>query len=193
VLLVPGTVLLTASLTVLAFVDARTSPVLIVVAYAILGAGLQLLFTALIPAGLGQLAPRLYSHGSAVLGTIEQVGAAAGTALFVSIMVTNAASASARGAAEGVATAEGASSAFMAGAFISSASILAAIFVRPPRTSPTGSSGETRTAPAPSIARHSEPRAIDEAGRRGAAFAQPSPRPLAVRDEVPSADSAVGR
>ncbi len=35
---------------------------------------------------LGALPDRLYSHGSAIMTTLQQVGGAAGTALFVTVM-----------------------------------------------------------------------------------------------------------
>src|SRR3712207_9398138 len=43
-------------------------------------------FTPLMTAGLGSLPPSLYSHGSAVLGTFQQVAAASGTALFITVV-----------------------------------------------------------------------------------------------------------
>ena len=51
-----------------------------------LSVGLALLFTPLFTAGLGSLPPQLYSHGSAIVGTVQQVAGAAGTALFVALM-----------------------------------------------------------------------------------------------------------
>lgn len=42
--------------------------------------------------GLGSLPPQLYSYGNSLLGTIQQVAGATGTALVVTIMTSRAAS-----------------------------------------------------------------------------------------------------
>lgn len=41
-------------------------------------------------AGLASLPAHLYSHGSAMLGTLQQVAAAAGTALVITVMASRA-------------------------------------------------------------------------------------------------------
>ena len=48
--------------------------------------GLALLFTPAFTTGLNPLPPYLYSHGSAILATLQQVAGAAGTALLIAIM-----------------------------------------------------------------------------------------------------------
>ena len=53
---------------------------------------LAALFTPLFTMGLGVLPPQLYSHGSSLLGTVQQVAGAMGTALVVMIMASRAAS-----------------------------------------------------------------------------------------------------
>ena len=50
-----------------------------------LSLGLALLFTPAFTTGLNPLPPHLYSHGSAIMSTLQQVAGAAGTALLVSI------------------------------------------------------------------------------------------------------------
>lgn len=52
----------------------------------LLSFGLALMFTPLFTAGLGSLPGHLYSHGSSILGTFQQVAAGAGTALAVTVM-----------------------------------------------------------------------------------------------------------
>ena len=47
--------------------------------------GLALIFTPAFTTGLNPLPPHLYSHGSAIMSTLQQVAGAAGTALLVSI------------------------------------------------------------------------------------------------------------
>ncbi len=50
-----------------------------------LNLALALMFTPAFTTGLNPLPPPLYSHGSAIMGTLQQVAGAAGTALLVSI------------------------------------------------------------------------------------------------------------
>lgn len=57
----------------------------IVVVQTTLSLGLAMLFTPAITTGLNPLPPKLYTHGSAIMSTLQQVAGAAGTALLVSI------------------------------------------------------------------------------------------------------------
>ena len=70
----------------LTMVTETTSPWLLLVAHIVLSAGLAFMFTPLFTSALGSVEPQLYSHGSAIVGTVQQVAGAAGTALFVTIM-----------------------------------------------------------------------------------------------------------
>ncbi|WP_223393926.1 MDR family MFS transporter [Nocardioides rotundus] len=92
VLVLPGAAVISASFGVLALVDA-TTPIWVVLAVHIaLMLGLSLLFTPLFTMGLGSLPAHLYSHGSSLLGTVQQVAGAFGTALVVMVMSSRAAS-----------------------------------------------------------------------------------------------------
>ena len=53
--------------------------------HVVLSLGLALLFTPAFTTGLNPLPPHLYSHGTAIMSTLQQVAGAAGTALLVSI------------------------------------------------------------------------------------------------------------
>jgi DHA2 family lincomycin resistance protein-like MFS transporter len=130
-LVVPGTIIVSAALWMLAFVTATTSPWYLLAAHVTLSIGLALLFTPLFTAGLGSVLPKFYSHGSAIIGTVQQVAGAAGTALFVTVMSVQAA-ALAGHAAPVAAAAGGVRAAFTVGALISLAAILVAFFVRKP-------------------------------------------------------------
>ncbi|MGY4645794.1 MDR family MFS transporter [Cellulomonas sp. URHB0016] len=130
VLLVPGAVIVSAGAWAFTLLTATSSPWLLLVAHVILSAGLALMFTPLFTSALGSLPGRLYSHGSAVVGTVQQVAGAAGTALFVTVLTAQAATL-ARGGADVVeATAGGAHVAFLVGAGISLLAIPAAFAVR---------------------------------------------------------------
>jgi MFS transporter, DHA2 family, lincomycin resistance protein len=80
-----GSVLLVLSLFQFALLDASTPVAWIVALHVGLSLGLALLFTPAFTTGLNPLPPHLYSHGSAIMSTLQQVAGAAGTALLVSI------------------------------------------------------------------------------------------------------------
>ena len=77
---------------------------------------LAALFTPLFTMGLGALPPHLYSHGSSLLGTAQQVGGAMGTAAVVMILSSRSAALAAGGASPAAATIGGLTWAFAAGA-----------------------------------------------------------------------------
>jgi MFS transporter, DHA2 family, lincomycin resistance protein len=80
-----GSGLLVLSLFQFALLDASTPVAWIVALHVALSLGLALLFTPAFTTGLNPLPPHLYSHGSAIMSTLQQVAGAAGTALLVSI------------------------------------------------------------------------------------------------------------
>jgi len=104
----------------------------VLTAHMTLSFALALMFTPLFTSGLGALSPELYSHGSAIVGTVQQVAGAAGTALFVTIMAARALTLTESGTGEVAATADGIRLAFLAGAVISLFVIPIAAFIRRP-------------------------------------------------------------
>ena len=81
---------------------------------------------------LGSLPKRLYSHGSALIGTIQQVAGAAGTALFVTVFAMQSEAAAAAGASEARAMLEGAHWAFLGAGAVWTAAVVAGFFLRRP-------------------------------------------------------------
>jgi DHA2 family lincomycin resistance protein-like MFS transporter len=132
VLLVPGTVVASAAAWTMTRLSAASEPWHLLGAHLTLSAGLALMFTPLFTASLGSLPARLYSFGSAVVGTVQQVAGAAGTALFVTLMTTTALTRTQAGADAVAATAAGVHTAFTVGAFISVLAIPAAFWLRRP-------------------------------------------------------------
>jgi DHA2 family lincomycin resistance protein-like MFS transporter len=124
-----GTSLITAVLGALAFLTAETSVWLVMGLHIALSLGLSLLFTPAFTSGLNPLPPRLYSHGSAILSTLQQVAGAAGTALLVAVMAGTARSAAATMPASDAAMA-GFRSAFLVAAAAGVAAIILAAFLR---------------------------------------------------------------
>ena len=84
-LTVTGSSLMVLSLCQFSLLDAGTPVGWIIALHVGLSLGLALLFTPAFTTGLNPLPPHLYSHGSAIMSTLQQVAGAAGTALLVSI------------------------------------------------------------------------------------------------------------
>ncbi|MHA7302443.1 DHA2 family efflux MFS transporter permease subunit [Pseudarthrobacter sp. MDT1-22] len=84
-LTVTGSILMVLALWQFSTLDAGTPVWWIVTLHVGLSFGLALLFTPAFTTGLNPLPPHLYSHGSAIMSTAQQVAGAAGTALLVSI------------------------------------------------------------------------------------------------------------
>ena len=132
VLLVPGTVILSAVFWAMSFLQAGSPAFLVMIAHMSLSVGLALLFTPVFTAGLGSLKPHLYSHGSAIVGTLQQVAGAAGTAIFIALLAITSVALGAGGASEAEATAGGIRTAFTFGAILATLAIPLAFFVRKP-------------------------------------------------------------
>jgi DHA2 family lincomycin resistance protein-like MFS transporter len=96
--------------------------------------GLAFLFTPLFTSSLGAIKPELYSHGSAVLGSTQQVAGAAGVALFVALMSAQTAALVAGGASEVDALSGGIRVAIIVGAVLSMFAVATAFFIRKPAT-----------------------------------------------------------
>ena len=131
-LLIPGTILVSAALFYYSTVGEHTVWWVLIIVQAAMSVGLAMSFTPLFSASLGSLQRSLYSHGSAVLNTLQQVGGAAGVAL---LTVTYSAILHA-GEDEGLSTATagapGARMAFLIAAIISLAAVALSPFVRKP-------------------------------------------------------------
>lgn len=84
-LTVTGSILMVLTLWQFSMLDGGTEVWWIVTLHVLLSFGLALLFTPAFTTGLNPLPPHLYSHGSAIMSTAQQVAGAAGTALLVSI------------------------------------------------------------------------------------------------------------
>jgi len=135
-LLLPGTVLVSLVMWALTLVDQSTSVWAILAGHVVMSCGLALIFTPLFTASLGSLPRELYSHGSAILGSMQQVAGAAGIALFIALMTIQTAGLAAAGADAQAAMVGGLKVAFLCGAIISLFAIVAALFVRKPPANP---------------------------------------------------------
>jgi len=131
-LLVPASVVLSGVLWAFTMLGESTSVWLVLLAHLIMSAALAFMFTPLFTSALGSVEPRFYSHGSAIIGTVQQVAGATGTALFIAVMAGQQAAAAAAGAAEIAAQAQGIRGAFLVGAILSLVAIVGALFIRRP-------------------------------------------------------------
>jgi DHA2 family lincomycin resistance protein-like MFS transporter len=125
-LVVPGAVGIVTALGTLTTVDGGTSVWLVLAAHVLLMVSLAAVFTPVFTLGLGALPPHLYSHGSALLGTLQQVAASVGTAVVVSVMSWRAGDLVAGGAAPLVGLVGGMRWAFAVGALLSVAVLVLA-------------------------------------------------------------------
>lgn len=132
VLLVPGTVVVSAVMWALTLVDQNTSVWAVLAGHMAISIGLAFTFTPLFTASLSSVRKDLYSHASAILGSIQQVAGAAGVALFVALMTIQTTSLVTSGTDQVTALAGGIRLAFLVGAVISLFAVLAAFMVRKP-------------------------------------------------------------
>jgi MFS transporter, DHA2 family, lincomycin resistance protein len=130
VLTIPGAALLTFTLWQFSNADASTPIWMLIGLHMVLMLGLACLFTPSFTAGLNPLPPYLYSHGSAVMGTLQQVAGAAGAALLVAIMVSRTTTLAQAGVPELAALNGGIQAAFGVAAVISIAALGCAFFIR---------------------------------------------------------------
>ena len=133
-LVVPGSIVMSAAIWAMTLFDAETPIWFVLVTHVVLSIGLGFLFTPVFTAATGALPRHLYSHGSATIGTVQQVAGAAGTAAFIALLAVGTANA-------GAATPESATSAeliagvhlaFVGGAILSLFGVVASFFIRRP-------------------------------------------------------------
>ncbi|KRB72868.1 MFS transporter [Nocardioides sp. Root190] len=117
-LVIPGSIAMVALLFGLSRIGVETPYALILALHVALMASLAMIFTPVFTIGLGDLAPHLYSHGSSLLGTLQQVAGAVGTALLVVIMTNRTEDLATSGASDADAFMGGLQWAFTAGAVI---------------------------------------------------------------------------
>lgn len=131
-LVAPGAVVASTALWAMSLLGVDTALGVVVAIHVLLSVGLALMFTPLLTSALGSLPQHLYSHGSAIVGTVQQVAGAAGTALFITVMTRRSTAELEAGLGTAAATAEGVHAALLWGGIISAVAIVVALFVRRP-------------------------------------------------------------
>jgi DHA2 family lincomycin resistance protein-like MFS transporter len=131
-LVIPGVLIVTAVLWAMTLLGTQSRVEYILAGHIVMSVGFGLLFTPLFTVSLSSVRPELYSHGSAVLGSFQQVAGAAGVALFVALLTSRSARLAAAGAAPIDALAGGTRAAFLCGAIFGLAAVACAFLVRKP-------------------------------------------------------------
>lgn len=141
-LVICGSILVSCALwTMFLLLGAQSSMWVVLGAHVTMCVGFALLFTPLFTTSLGSLPIQLYSHGSAIVGTIQQLAGAAGIALFVTVMTANLLARQSAGMAELEAMASGIHAALLCGAVISMVTIPLAFFIKKPPSVVGGMAG----------------------------------------------------
>ena len=123
-LVLPGAVATAAALWLFATLGEGSPLAAVIGIHVLLMAGLGLMMTPLMTEALGSLPDHLYSHGSAVLSTLQQVAGALGTAVFVTVAALGSAVGAAAPDAAGLRTA------FVVAGVVGLVALVAASFVR---------------------------------------------------------------
>lgn len=131
-LLIPGAVAFVVGLGLMAFGATWAPWPVFLVLHVIVSLALALVFTPTFTAGLGVLPSNLYGHGSALLSTMQQVAAAAGTALVITVMSARQAAVAASGVPASTAIAQGVGAGLAVAAVLGSGAIIGALLMRRP-------------------------------------------------------------
>ncbi|GGO78835.1 MDR family MFS transporter [Nonomuraea cavernae] len=129
VLVIPGAIGIMFALTGFTQVSMTMPYWQILGLHALLMVSLAATFTPVFTLGLGAVPPRLYSHGSSILSTLQQVSAAFGTALVITVMSARADALRSAGATEALATLGGMRLAFIIGAVLSVIVVVTALLL----------------------------------------------------------------
>jgi DHA2 family lincomycin resistance protein-like MFS transporter len=124
-LVVPGAAAMAAALWLFALLGPSAGLSAVIGVHVLLSLGLALTMTPLMTEALGSLPPRLTSHGSAVLSTLQQVAGALGTALFITVAALGSADPSASAP-----DADGLHAAFVVGGGVGLVALTASLFLR---------------------------------------------------------------
>lgn len=134
-LMLPASVVIAGVFWLLSTIQLSTPWWLVVAAHMAMSASFAFMFTPLFTIALGSLPKDLYSHGSAVVGTVQQVAGAFGTAVFVTAMASQSAAAQASGTPVEAALLIGSRVAFLGAGAVWTLAIIATLFIRAPELS----------------------------------------------------------
>ncbi|KOV75468.1 MDR family MFS transporter [Nocardia sp. NRRL S-836] len=140
-LVLPGTIGLVVSLAGFTQISTTMPYWQVLALHALLMVSLAATFTPIFTLGMGALPADMYPHGSSILGTLQQVAAALGTALVVTVMSARASQLVATGAPAATAHLSGMKLAFVVATVLAVATIVVAFLL------PSRASGSVEVAP----------------------------------------------
>ncbi|GGS75044.1 MFS transporter [Planobispora rosea] len=141
VLVIPGAIGITLALAGFTQITMTTPYWQLLGLHALMMVSLAATFTPVFTLGLGALPPHLYSYGSSILSTLQQVAAAIGTALVITVMSARAEALEAAGTAVKLATLDGMRLAFIIGAVLSVAVVVTALLLPARAENPVEANG----------------------------------------------------
>lgn len=129
-LVLPGVSAVAVAMVIFATLTPSSPIWWVMTGHLVLSLGLAFVFTPTLTSSLGGLPPRLYSHGSATITTLQQLAGAAGTAMFVALLTLRSVTLIDEGATEAAATAGGARLSFGVAAVIMVGAVVLATRLR---------------------------------------------------------------
>lgn len=129
-LVIPGALILLAALVAMAAATLFAPWWPFLVGHVTASVGLALMMTPAFTGGLGALPRHMYSFGSALLGTLQQVAAAAGTALSIAVLAWRQAALAAEGATADAALDGGVRASLVVGVGLAVVVVVISTFVR---------------------------------------------------------------
>jgi DHA2 family lincomycin resistance protein-like MFS transporter len=128
-LVIPGSIAILVSVVFFTRISLDTPYAVLIGLHVVMMVGLAMVFTPVFTLGLGALPQKLYSHGSSLLGALQQVAGAAGAAVAVAVLTAR--STDLKNAGESVESAftGGMERAFMVGAALALVVVVIAFFL----------------------------------------------------------------
>ncbi|AGF73427.1 MDR family MFS transporter [Corynebacterium halotolerans] len=128
-ILIPGAILMTATVWWMTTLSTDSPTWIVVAMHICFSIGLALMMTPLMTTALGSVPAHMYSHGSAILNTLQQLAGAAGTAAMIAALSIGTGLASEAGRTTAEATATGTRSAFILAGVIAIFALIGSFFV----------------------------------------------------------------
>ena len=147
-ILIPGALLMTSTVWWMTTLDQNTAIGTIIAMRISFSIGLSLMMTPLMTTALGSVPAHMYSYGSAILNTLQQLAGAAGVAVMIAALSIGTAFATEAGADVAEATATGTRTAFLISGIFSLIALLGSLFVT--RVVEAGKDAADRTTDTPS-------------------------------------------
>ncbi len=148
-ILIPGALLMTSTVWWMTTLDQDTAIGTVIAMHISFSLGLSLMMTPLMTTALGSVPAPMYSYGSAILNTLQQLAGAAGAAVMIAALSIGTTFATEAGAGMAEATATGTRTAFLVSGAFALVALVGSLFVtRVVETDPAGA-GEPQPAPAP--------------------------------------------